>query len=85
VAVAAARCARRDPAVPLVALACAHPAKFPDAVAAAVGFRPPVPARLKLALDRPERTQTLPNELAAVERFIADRAPIVARAAQEVP
>jgi threonine synthase len=36
----------RDPAVPLVALACAHPAKFPEAVERATGIRPSLPARL---------------------------------------
>jgi threonine synthase len=81
VAVAAAEAARRDPDLPMVALACAHPAKFPDAVESAVGFRPAAPPRLEQALSRPERIEILPNELQAVERFVADRA----RATQEVP
>ena len=41
---AAARSRRRDPTVPMVCLATAHPAKFPDAVEAATGVRPPLPA-----------------------------------------
>jgi threonine synthase len=73
VAVAAARQARRDPAVPMVALACAHPAKFPDAVESATGRRPALPDRLADLMERPERLVTLPNDLAAVERFVAER------------
>ncbi len=58
---------RRDPAVPLVALATAHPAKFPDAVAEASGFRPDLPSRLADLYDREERYTVLPNDLAAVQ------------------
>ena len=58
----------------MIALACAHPAKFPEAVERAVGFRPAPPPRLAAALTRPERIHVLPNELAAVERFVRDRA-----------
>ena len=74
VAVAAARAARRDPKVPMVALASAHPAKFADAVESAVGFRPPAPARLAALMSRHERITILPNELAAVQRFVRERA-----------
>ncbi len=74
VAVAAARAAGRDAQTPMVALACAHPAKFPEAVERAVGFRPAPPPRLAAALSRPERIHVLPNELAAVERFVMERA-----------
>ena len=80
VAVAAARAARRDQRVPMVALACAHPAKFPEAVASAVGFPATPPPRLAALLQRPERFTVLPNELAAVQRFVRERA----RRAQEV-
>ena len=81
VAVAAAVAARHDPALPMVALASAHPAKFPDAVERAVGIRPAPPPCLQQAMTRPERIEILPNQLAAVEQFVADRA----RATQEVP
>jgi threonine synthase len=73
VAVAAAEACRRDPSLPIVALATAHPAKFPDAVESAVGFRPATPPRLQAVMDRPERVSVLPNELPAVERFVAGR------------
>jgi threonine synthase len=70
VAVAAARAARRDPSVPMVALACAHPAKFPEAVAEATGVRPPLPARLADLMQRPERRPRLPRDLRAVENYV---------------
>ncbi|MBI1208906.1 MAG: threonine synthase [Azospirillum sp.] len=59
-----------DPTVPVVALACAHPAKFPDAVEQATGRRPALPARLGDLLQRPERVTVLPNDLAAVQAFV---------------
>ena len=40
---------------PIVTLATAHPAKFPDAVERATGVRPPLPAHLADLFDRPER------------------------------
>ena len=56
---------------PVVTLATAHPAKFPDAVERATGVRPPLPAHLADLFDRPEHTTVLPNDLAAVQRFVA--------------
>lgn len=44
---------------PLISLACAHPAKFPDAVRAATGQHPALPAALADLLTRPERMTTL--------------------------
>ncbi len=70
VAVAAARAVRRDRSAPMVALACAHPAKFPDAVASATGQRPELPAHLADLLSRPERLAALPNDLRAVEDYV---------------
>ena len=57
----------------LVALATAHPAKFPDAVEAAAGVRPALPARLADLFERPERCTTLANDLARVKAFVAGR------------
>ena len=65
---------RRDPSVPAVVLGTAHPAKFPDAVERATGCRPPLPAHLADLLERKERFTVLPNDVAAVERFLRDRA-----------
>ncbi len=62
----------REPGVATVALATAHPAKFPDAVERATGVRPQLPARLADLLDRPERTRAAPNEPAAIAALLAD-------------
>ena len=74
VGVAAARGAlRRDPATPTIALATASPAKFPDAVARAIGRRPEIPPRLSRLAALPERVAVLPNDAAAVARFLSER------------
>jgi threonine synthase len=70
IGVAVARAKLRDPAVPMVALATAHPAKFPDAVERACGLRPALPPRLADLYERPERYETLPNDLTAVQAAI---------------
>jgi threonine synthase len=64
---------RRDPSVPMVVLATAHPAKFPDAVEKATGERPRLPARLADLLDRTERVDGLPNDIGALKELIEDR------------
>ncbi len=69
VGTAAARRARRGDA-PVVTLATAHPAKFPDAVQRATGVRPPLPAHVADLMDLPERTSVLPNDLAVVQGFV---------------
>jgi threonine synthase len=74
VAVHAAGPAVRSRGTAMVALACAHPAKFPDAVERATGIRPALPARLADLYQRPERVSVLANDLAAVESFVASRA-----------
>jgi len=58
------------PPVPMVTLATAHPAKFPDAVEAATGIRPPLPVRMADIFERPERVTRVPNDLAALEALI---------------
>jgi threonine synthase len=60
-----------EPGVPMVCLATADPAKFPDAVEAAVGFRPELPEHLADLFEREERSTTLPNDLMQVELFVA--------------
>jgi threonine synthase len=70
VGLAAAEATRRDPSVPMISLATAHPAKFPDAVEAAIGLRPALPAHLADLFDRPERFVTLPADLASVRAHI---------------
>jgi threonine synthase len=70
VAAAQAEIAARDDGTPMIALACAHPSKFPDAVERATGIRPNLPIGLADLFERRERTMILPNELGAVTRFI---------------
>jgi threonine synthase len=59
-------------AVPMVTLATAHPAKFPDAVEAASGLRPGLPPRMADLFDKPERVQRVENDLAALEQVIEE-------------
>ena len=59
---------------PHVVLATAHPAKFPDAIEAITGARPSLPSRLSALMTDPERITVLPNDLAAIQRFVAERA-----------
>jgi threonine synthase len=79
VGVAVAEKETRDPSVPMVVLATAHAAKFPDAVEAACGVRPPLPDWLGDLHDRPEHVTTLPVDQMAVERHILS----ASRAARE--
>jgi threonine synthase len=76
VGVAAARHLMRDPAVPMVMLATAHPAKFPEAVARATGAPPDEPEIIARQRAMPERIAVLPNDLNAVAGFISERARI---------
>ncbi len=62
-----------DTAVPMVTLATAHPAKFPDAVEAAIGIRPGLPSRMADLYDRPERVTRVADDLAAIEAVIRER------------
>jgi threonine synthase len=55
---------------PMVVLATAHPAKFPEAVERATGRVPEQPERLKLRLGQHERCTALPNDFAAIAKFI---------------
>ncbi len=69
VGIGAAR-ARRTGDGPMVALATAHPAKFPDAVEQATGVRPDVPERLARVLDADERYDVLPDDVDAVRAHV---------------
>ena len=66
---AAMQC-RTDREKPIVALATAHPAKFPDAVRRATGIRPELPGFLADLHERPERMSDLPNNLRAVQDYV---------------
>jgi len=55
---------------PMITLATAHPAKFPDAVEAASGIRPPLPARMADLYERDERVTRIANNLDALKDHI---------------
>ena len=59
---------------PMIVLATAHPAKFPDAVEAASGIRPELPRRLGDLMAKTERFDILPNDLGVVENHVVQRA-----------
>jgi threonine synthase len=73
VGVGVARRLRRREHVPMVCLATAHPAKFPDAVEQATGVRPALPEHLADLFEREERYDVLPADLAVVQRYVAER------------
>jgi len=54
----------------LVALATAHPAKFPQAVADASGISPPLPPHLADLFERPERYDELANDEAQLKDYV---------------
>ncbi len=70
VGIGATEACRRDLDIPIVTLATAHPAKFPDAVEKATGVRPALPPHLADLFARPERLTELPNDLAQVQSFV---------------
>ena len=72
------RAVRRDGSAPLVALATAHPAKFPDAVEDATGIRPELPPPLADLFERDEHLEVLANDPAAVQAFIRARVTVAA-------
>jgi threonine synthase len=80
VGLAAARQRRGDPAVPMITLATAHPAKFPAAVEQASGIRPALPPRMADLMQRPERCDRLPNDLARVEGYVRERSRVSSKA-----
>jgi threonine synthase len=66
---------------PMITHSTAHPAKFPDAVEAACGKRPPYPEQLARLLSMKENYSVLPADLAAIERAVEERV----RAPEAVP
>ena len=70
VGIGAAETCRRRPELPMVCLATAHPAKFPDAVERATGTRPALPDSLADLFQRPERYDVLSPDVDAVRRYV---------------
>ena len=73
IGLAAARCERRRQDIPMVCLATAHPAKFPEAVRKA-GYAqdPALPHHMADLFEREERYSVQPNELSEVHQFMTD-------------
>ncbi len=61
------------PGVPMISLSTAHPAKFPDAVEAAIGVRPPLPEHMADLFDRDERITRIENDADAIKSLILER------------
>jgi threonine synthase len=58
---------------PMITLATAHPAKFPDAVEAAMGVRPALPDRMADLFQRKERVTRSANDLKALQSLVRER------------
>ncbi|WP_108791610.1 threonine synthase [Erythrobacter sp. Alg231-14] len=63
-----------DPLTPVITLATAHPAKFPDAVERAVGVRPALPARVGDLFGREEKFTTLAGDYETTRDFVLSNA-----------
>lgn len=74
VGLAAARARTGDMPGPIVTLATAHPAKFPDAVERATGTRPSLPRRVAHLFDREERYERLAADAGLLKAHIRARA-----------
>jgi len=73
VGVAAARQLEHELPEPVICLACAHPAKFPETIERAIGTKPELPQSVATLLTKPECISLLPNDAQTVEKFIAAR------------
>ena len=70
IGLAAARAEDIQASIPVVTLATAHPAKFPDAVENATGARPDLPQRIGDLFEREEAFKELPGEYDAVRDYV---------------
>ena len=55
---------------PIISLACAHPAKFPDAVKSACGIYPGLPDHLANLMQRDDVMLTAENDMEAVQALL---------------
>lgn len=73
IGVAAARNNRANTTTPMVCLATAHPAKFPDSILQAGDIgEPPLPHHMRDLFDREERYTVLADDISVVQTFVAD-------------
>jgi threonine synthase len=71
IGVRAARNCRRDPAIPMITLGTAHPAKFPDSVIeSGVKASPELPSHMADLFEREEQYTVLDNDLPTIQDFI---------------
>ena len=61
------------PGVPMISLSTAHPAKFPDAVEAAIGIRPALPPHMADLFERDERITQVENDAGSIKSLILER------------
>ncbi|MCL4138507.1 UNVERIFIED_CONTAM: hypothetical protein GTU68_009461 [Idotea baltica] len=77
IGLAAARKCNRDMATPMVCLATAHPAKFPEAIDKAGAkneiAEPMLPASMTDLFERDERYDVLPDDITRVQTYIAEK------------
>lgn len=62
-----------DVSGPIIALATAHPAKFPEAVKQTTGIDPPLPEDIEERLSHSERMTTVGNDLSQIKQLIGER------------
>jgi threonine synthase len=53
-----------------IALACAHPAKFPDVVKGATGITPELPEQLSDLMSRPEKYKVMDNDYSKIRQHV---------------
>lgn len=70
VGVAASEALMPQLTLPVITLATAHPAKFPDAVENATGIRPPLPSHMADLFERSERFVPMANDVAVLQSFL---------------
>jgi threonine synthase len=73
VGIAASRLLARELPEPVICLATAHPAKFPETIRRAIGITPPLPESINSLLQKPERMTRLPAQAEAVQKFITEK------------
>ena len=59
--------------VPMITLATAHPAKFPDAVEKACNLRPALPEKMEDLFEREERLSRVSNDLQEIKSLVKNR------------
>ena len=55
---------------PLVSLACAHPAKFPDIINKAINIKPDLPSNLKFMMSSKENFEIIDPKISTIQNFI---------------